>query len=77
MYCKDCKYREAKKVYFTHKPPPYLCTNEHIMESTMYGSDEYEGNDRLIYSYDEGGYFEVEDFFGCVHFEQRVIQKGG
>jgi len=57
MYCKDCKFNKGGD-----------CVSEKIGERS--GDDDTD--DQLIYSYDEGGGFEVGDYFGCVHFESRV-----
>ena len=66
MYCKDCKFREK---YYEGN---YICRNyDKLDEDHGVGKD----NDQLSYSYNEGGYFQVGDFFGCVHFKQREVSK--
>jgi hypothetical protein len=46
----------------------YRCTNKKIGEEWDFDSDE-DKKDALIYSYSEGGWFEVGENFGCVHWE--------
>jgi hypothetical protein len=57
MHCKDCKYNVK-----------HICTNDKLSEDG--GFTKEEKTDMLIYSYLEGGTFEVGDLFGCVHFEK-------
>jgi len=61
MYCINCKFRDESKT----------CTSDRLVENFLYGRELDNKNNKLIYSYDEGGYFTVEDYFGCVHFETR------
>jgi len=56
MYCKDCLYNVK-----------HFCENEKLSED--FGFTEEEKNDMLVYSYQEGGRFEVGDMFGCIHFK--------
>ena len=58
--CKNCKWNEDGS-----------CMNNGKIHEIGYGFKE-ETNDHLIYCYDEGGGFWVEDNFGCVHFEKRL-----
>lgn len=64
MYCKDCKHKKPQDGM-----NPAECTSDKLLEMSLYMKDPYrrEG-DRLLYSYEEGGRFYVEDYFGCVHF---------
>lgn len=57
MYCKDCEYRNPEN----HCHCPKICEDwEHDG-----------GDDSLIYSYCESGWFKVGDYFGCVHFKKE------
>ncbi len=58
MYCKDCKYNQNGD-----------CSNNKLCESGE--TENFEEDNSLIYSYNEGGYFSVQDYFGCVHFEEK------
>lgn len=62
MFCKDCKHRSKRRI----------CENENAMGED-YGQGFGDKDDRLIYPYLEGGYFEVGDNFGCVHFEEKAV----
>lgn len=56
MYCKDCKFRVKG-----------WCESKKLVES-----DEQDGgSDQLVYCYTEGGGFEPDDYFGCVHFKEQ------
>ena len=57
--CKNCKWNVGE-----------WCMNDGKIHEIGHGFKE-ETNDHLIYCYDEGGGFSVEDNFGCVHFEKR------
>lgn len=59
MYCKDCVFRVEGR-----------CTNPHLTDD-HYNKD-FDQTTSLKYSFDEGGWFEVGDYFGCVHFKQRT-----
>lgn len=66
MYCKDCKFRQVSE---TDNP---VCNSESIRElDTLYK----ESGSRLLYSYPENGRFYVEDYFGCVHFEEKKDER--
>jgi hypothetical protein len=56
-YCKYCKYRNEQNV----------CKNNKIDEPDVDKTD----NCYLEYSYSEGGWFTVGDFFGCILFEPK------
>jgi len=59
-FCKDCFYRDNNR----------HCNNlEKIRETGA--KPQSNADDSLIYDYNEGGGFEVGDFFGCVHFTTR------
>lgn len=64
MYCKDCVFRVIDK-YGSR-----TCKNLHLHEA---GDRDklIDKEDSLQYSYNEGGWFEVGDNFGCVHFKDR------
>lgn len=66
MYCKDCVFRQVN-----------CNTRESVCLSPYLTDDAYDQDfDRtkgLKYSYDEGGWFEVGDYFGCVHFKDKNI----
>lgn len=67
MYCKDCKFR---KVSSDDNP---ICRSEFIRELSVHDEDgdfKQDGS-RLLYCYEESGKFYVEDYFGCVHFEEK------
>lgn len=67
--CLNCRFRNSKSVC-THLKIAY---SDEIEESGPYGLIGA-GGDKLIYVcdiHDEGGVFYVEDYFGCVHFEQK------
>lgn len=58
MYCKDCKY--------------YIegdCLNSKLCE--IYDEVDSDANDSLIYSYNEGGWFSPQEYFGCIHFKDK------
>ena len=59
-YCKDCYWRDNGR----------YCSNENAIDEN-YGQGRGYNDDRLIYSYQEGGAFEVGDKFGCVHFKSK------
>jgi hypothetical protein len=65
MYCKDCKFRVplGNKTY----PNLHQCISPKLTED--YGVYDKKG-DMLIYPYIEGGWFEVGEKFGCVHFKK-------
>ena len=63
-FCKDCKFRK------TLDNIKNICTNKHIREIGFYGIDDPKTNDCLVYSYDEGGYFVAQDYFGCIYFNK-------
>jgi hypothetical protein len=65
MYCKDCRFREAKE---GGGDAYYHCANLSAMAEDV-GQEDTEA--MLIYSYNEGGLFYVGPMFGCVHFEKR------
>ena len=45
-----------------------MCSNTKLTEE--YGSTSY-GNDMLVYSYNEGGWFWTGPDFGCVHHKAK------
>lgn len=57
--CKDCTWRS---------PGGYCKNLDNIGEDVGQGPGE--NDDRLIYSYSEGGYFKVGANFGCVHYDE-------
>jgi hypothetical protein len=57
--CKNCIWRNEKR----------HCGNDSVI-SENYNQGKGSADERLIYSYSEGGSFEVGDNFGCVHFEK-------
>jgi hypothetical protein len=59
MHCKDCIFNVN-----------HVCENEKLSENHDF--TEEERIDMLIYSYQEGGRFEVGDLFGCIHFDKKV-----
>lgn len=62
--CKNCKHRNKLR----------RCeNNEKIYENDV--PDKGIKDDSLSYSYIEGGYFEVGDNFGCVHFTAKSHDK--
>ena len=61
MYCKYCKYRTKDGV----------CTNKHLTELNQLEPELDNSNNSLIYSYNEGGWFDVEDYFGCIHWKTK------
>jgi hypothetical protein len=62
--CKTCKFRNINKE----------CTNNKFVEDADYENEfnNNKTNDRLVYPYEEGGYFRVEDNFGCIHYSKRL-----
>ena len=56
--CETCKYRDNG-----------YCISTKISED--FGQQKEEAEDMLIYSYSEGGSFQVGPKFGCVHHEKR------
>jgi hypothetical protein len=60
--CKNCKYRSEMKT----------CNHYKIDEADVDKSDEI----YLEYPYQEGGWFEVGDNFGCVLFDKKVLNDG-
>ena len=64
MHCKDCVFRVVNKV------GEKVCKNLHLFEAGD-KEEEIDKEDSLQYSYNEGGWFEVGDNFGCVHFQDR------
>ena len=65
--CKDCSWRGQNGYY---SRPGYCCNTEKIREDFHEKKDE-EGDDRLLYDYDEGGGFWVGPNFGCVHWTKK------
>ena len=63
-YCKDCEWRDEYR---------YCMNREKLDENWHQGFGE--NDDRLIYSYQEGGVFQVGDNFGCVHFKKKQGQN--
>ena len=59
-YCLNCAWRS----------PEFTCKNHEKIRERHPGLVR-NGNDRLIYSYNEDGTFFVEDYFGCVHWKKR------
>lgn len=62
-YCKDCTFRNAEN----RKGNKSSCVCPKLTDDS-YDSDEYNADDSLVYSYDEGGVFYVGDKFGCIHW---------
>jgi len=58
MYCKDC-------VYYVDGD----CTNKKLCE--VGETVNFDENNSLIYSYNEGGWFSPQEYFGCVHFKDK------
>ena len=61
--CKNCQWRGTEK-------NPRNCQCPKIHEK--WSGEENINDDCMAYSYDEGGWFEVGDNFGCVHFESTL-----
>ncbi|MCK5607482.1 hypothetical protein KAR91_36705 [Candidatus Pacearchaeota archaeon] len=59
-HCKDCKHRNEER----------YCGNEEKIDEN-YGQGRGDNDDKMIYSYSEGGGFKVGDNFGCIHFERK------
>jgi hypothetical protein len=70
--CKDCGWRDAEKI----------CNNPHIIEPMdhqcgkggLSREEMPKKEDCLVYSYDEGGWFEAGDNFGCIYFKDKPLQ---
>lgn len=62
MYCKDCLHRNKNRI----------CCCERIREP--YELEDNGRDDCLEYCYNEGGVFEVGDYFGCVHFKKKELE---
>jgi len=60
--CKDCALRNHKKI----------CQSPYLTEY-LYRDDDIDKDSCLFYSYDEGGWFEVGDNFGCIHFKEKSL----
>lgn len=71
MYCKDCKFRSEPGKHDFH---PY-CSNDKLTESDNSVPGFHSGGNRLLYSYSESGTFWVENYFGCVHFEEKKDER--
>ena len=52
-----------------------ICINSHLIEPIDLNESGYNKDDCLIYSYDEGGFFEVGDNFGCIYWQLRDENK--
>lgn len=70
MYCKDCKFRKLPTEIDGY---PY-CSSEKLVEND-YDTRYKQNGDRLVYCYAESGEFYVEDYFGCVHFEEKKDER--
>lgn len=57
MHCKDC----------AHRADGY-CDSGKLVESF---DEDCDSDDQMVYSYQEGGAFKVQDYFGCVHFKEK------
>ena len=70
--CKNCEYR---------KPVPgnadaiSFCKHEKL--SDYMGQPDEFCQDALLYEFSEGGEFIVGDYFGCVHFKEKVSSGAG
>ena len=64
--CKDCVWREERL------KGNMVCENPHLTEY-LYRDDSVSKEDCLFYSYDEGGWFEPGDNFGCIHFKEKSL----
>ena len=64
MNCKDCKFREDD----------FYCVHPKIGEALInsFYPEKEKDQDFLSYSYDEGGGFQVGNYFGCVHFTAKI-----
>ena len=56
MYCKDCKYYVEGDCH-----NPKLCESGEV--------EKWDENNSLVYSYQEGGCFSPQEYFGCIHFK--------
>jgi hypothetical protein len=55
--CKDCRFRDENR----------YCENDDKIDENHY-QGRGDNDDRMIYSYQEGGGFKVGDNFGCIHW---------
>lgn len=58
MHCKDCVFRVKGN-----------CLNPHLTDEEY--NPDFDKTVGLKYSYDEGGWFEVGEYFGCIHFKDK------
>lgn len=67
MYCKDCVFRQVNC-----NTGESVCLNPQLTDN-HYPEEDFDKTKGLKHSYDECGWFEVGDYFGCVHFKDKNI----
>lgn len=60
MHCKDCVFHVKGN-----------CLNPHLTDEEY--NPDFDKTVGLKYSYDEGGWFEVGEYFGCIHFKDKNV----
>ena len=64
--CETCKFWQPHEFA---ESPMRVCQSSKVVETGPWDGED----DSLVYSYDEGGYFQTGPKFGCVHHEPKEV----